>query len=56
LFSQSAYFRFKNQDPTVKNLFFVGAGVHPGAGLPGVVSSAKVTDTLIKDYLNSMQT
>ena len=56
LFSQSAYFRFKNQDPTVKNLFFVGAGVHPGAGLPGVVSSAKVTDTLIKDYLNSTQT
>jgi phytoene desaturase len=55
LFSQSAYFRFKNQDPKVKNLFFVGAGVHPGAGLPGVVSSAKVTDTLIKEYLKSMQ-
>lgn len=55
LFSQSAYFRFKNQDPKIKNLFFVGAGVHPGAGLPGVVSSAKVTDTLIKRYLKSTQ-
>jgi phytoene desaturase len=51
LFSQSAYFRFKNQDPRSENLFFVGAGVHPGAGLPGVVSSAKVTSTLIDRYL-----
>lgn len=56
LFSQSAYFRFKNQDPKIKNLFFVGAGVHPGAGLPGVVSSAKVTETLIKRYMKSTQT
>jgi len=51
LFSQSAYFRFRNQDPKVDNLFFVGAGTHPGAGLPGVVSSAKVTDVLIDKYL-----
>lgn len=51
LFSQSAYFRFKNQDPRSENLFFVGSGVHPGAGLPGVVSSAKVTSTLIDRYL-----
>ncbi|MDC1426332.1 phytoene desaturase family protein [Gammaproteobacteria bacterium] len=51
LFSQSAYFRFRNQDPKVDNLFFVGAGTHPGAGLPGVVSSAKVTDALIDKYL-----
>ena len=51
LFSQSAYFRFRNQDPKVDNLFFVGAGTHPGAGLPGVVSSAKVTDVLVDDYL-----
>jgi phytoene desaturase len=41
LFSQSAYFRYKNQDPNCENLFFVGSGTHPGAGLPGVVSSAK---------------
>jgi phytoene desaturase len=51
LFSQSAYFRYKNQDPTYKNVFFVGAGTHPGAGLPGVVSSAKVTHTLLTGYL-----
>jgi phytoene desaturase len=51
LFSQSAYFRYKNQDPTCKNVFFVGAGTHPGAGLPGVVSSAKVTHTLLTGYL-----
>ncbi len=54
LFSQSAYFRFRNQDPKVDNLFFVGAGTHPGAGLPGVVSSAKVTDVLIDDYLKKL--
>ena len=51
LFSQSAYFRFRNQDPKIDNLFFVGAGTHPGAGLPGVVSSAKVTDVLVDGYL-----
>ncbi len=48
IFSQSAYFRYHNQDPTVSNLFFTGAGTHPGAGLPGVLSSAKVTEKLIK--------
>lgn len=52
LFSQSAYFRYKNQDPNCENLFFVGSGTHPGAGLPGVVSSAKVTHTLLSKYLN----
>ena len=49
IFSQSAYFRYHNQDPTISNLFFSGAGTHPGAGLPGVLSSAKVTEKLIKD-------
>jgi phytoene desaturase len=44
IFRQSAYFRFHNKAPDIKNLFFVGAGTHPGAGLPGVVSSAKVID------------
>ena len=33
----------------LKNLFFVGAGTHPGAGLPGVVSSAKVVEQLLRD-------
>ncbi|MEW6272494.1 MAG: phytoene desaturase [Thermodesulfobacteriota bacterium] len=44
---QSAYFRGHNVDPDVGGLFFVGAGTHPGAGLPGVLSSAKVTDSMI---------
>jgi phytoene desaturase len=45
-FSQSAYFRFHNQSEVFKNLYFVGAGTHPGAGMPGVLSSAKVLDKL----------
>ena len=43
-FSQSAYFRFHNKSEIFENLFFVGAGTHPGAGMPGVLSSAKVLD------------
>ena len=46
-FSQSAYFRFHNQSEIYKNLYFVGAGTHPGAGMPGVLSSAKVLDRLL---------
>ena len=45
-FSQSAYFRFHNQSEIFENLYFVGAGTHPGAGMPGVLSSAKVLDQL----------
>ena len=45
-FSQSAYFRFHNQSEVFKNLYFVGAGTHPGAGIPGVLSSAKILDEL----------
>ena len=47
ILSQSAYFRYHNKDPEISNLFFVGAGTHPGAGVPGVLSSAKVTERLI---------
>jgi phytoene desaturase len=47
LFSQSAWFRFHNKSEGIKNLFLVGAGTHPGAGLPGVISSAKLVDKLI---------
>ncbi len=47
-FSQSAYFRFHNQSEIYRNLYFVGAGTHPGAGIPGVLSSAKVLDKLFK--------
>jgi phytoene desaturase len=46
-FSQSAWFRFHNRAEGVEGLYFVGAGTHPGAGLPGVVSSAKVLDTVV---------
>lgn len=44
---QSAYFRGHNRCPDVSNLYFVGAGTHPGAGIPGVLTSARVTDSLI---------
>jgi phytoene desaturase len=45
--TQSAWFRFHNRHSRLKNLYFVGAGTHPGAGLPGVVSSAKVVEELL---------
>ncbi|HEY5374881.1 MAG TPA: phytoene desaturase [Polyangiaceae bacterium] len=45
--TQSAYFRPHNQDPKIPGLFIVGAGTHPGAGLPGVINSAKATVSLI---------
>jgi len=47
-FSQSAWFRYHNKDPHINNLFFAAAGAHPGAGVPGVLSSAKVVESLIK--------
>ena len=46
-FTQSAYFRFHNKSEIYDGLYFVGAGVHPGAGVPGVLSSAKVLDKII---------
>ena len=46
-FSQSAYFRFHNKSEVYDGLYFVGAGTHPGAGVPGVLSSAKVLDKII---------
>lgn len=44
---QSAFFRAHNRDDVIPNLYFVGAGTHPGAGIPGVVGSAKATAALI---------
>ena len=44
---QSAYFRTHNRDARIGGLYFVGAGTHPGAGVPGVISSAKATAELI---------
>ena len=46
--TQSAWFRYHNVDTKLENLYFVGAGTHPGAGLPGVLSSAKVAEYLLK--------
>jgi phytoene desaturase len=52
LLTQSAWFRPHNRSEDVKNLFLVGAGVHPGAGLPGVLSSARVLD-LVTPHANA---
>jgi phytoene desaturase len=46
-FSQSAYFRFHNKSEDIQGLYFVGAGTHPGAGMPGVLCSAKVLEHLL---------
>ena len=46
-FTQSAYFRFHNRSEICEGLYFVGAGTHPGAGVPGVLSSAKVLDKIL---------
>jgi len=46
-FTQSAYFRFHNKSEVCEGLYFVGAGTHPGAGVPGVLCSAKVLDKII---------
>jgi phytoene desaturase len=46
-FTQSAYFRFHNRGEGVAGLYLVGAGTHPGAGIPGVLCSAKAMDRLM---------
>jgi len=46
---QSAWFRFHNKSEGIRDLYLVGAGTHPGAGLPGVLSSAKVFDSLLPE-------
>lgn len=49
--TQSAYFRPHNKDPRIPGLYLVGAGTHPGAGVPGVINSAKATASIIfKDF------
>ena len=47
ILTQLAWFRPHNVSEEVENLFIVGAGTHPGAGLPGVVSSAKILDKVV---------
>jgi phytoene desaturase len=50
---QSAYFRVHNRDRRIRGLYFVGAGTHPGAGVPGVINSAKATAGLILDDMKT---
>ena len=47
--TQSAYFRPHNKSEDVEGLYLVGAGTHPGAGMPGVLSSARVLDGIVPD-------
>lgn len=49
ILTQSAWFRPHNRSEDVDDLYFVGAGTHPGAGLPGVLSSAKIAENLIDE-------
>jgi phytoene desaturase len=49
IFSQSAWFRYHNRDPHIPNLYFSAAGAHPGAGMPGVLCSARVVEALIDE-------
>ncbi len=49
--TQSAYFRGHNRDDVIGNFYLVGAGTHPGAGIPGVVGSAKATAGLMIEDL-----
>jgi phytoene desaturase len=49
LLTQSAWFRPHNESEDITHLYLVGAGTHPGAGLPGVISSARVLDRVVPD-------
>jgi phytoene desaturase len=51
LLTQSAWFRGHNRDDKIRNMYLVGAGTHPGAGIPGVVGSAKATARLMVEDL-----
>jgi phytoene desaturase len=49
--TQSAWFRPHNRDQDIDSLYLVGAGTHPGAGLPGVINSAKATaEVILQDF------
>lgn len=47
--TQSAWFRYHNRSEDVEGLYFVGAGTHPGGGVPGVLNSARVLDRIVPD-------
>ncbi|MFN3231249.1 MAG: phytoene desaturase [Alphaproteobacteria bacterium] len=55
IFTQSAWFRPHNKSEDIDNLYLVGAGTHPGAGLPGVLSSARVLDTVVPNAVDFIQ-
>lgn len=46
-FLQSAWFRYHNRSESIENLYLVGAGTHPGAGIPGVLCSARIVSDLV---------
>ena len=49
MLTQTAWFRPHNRSEDIPGLYLVGAGTHPGAGMPGVISSAKVLDEVVPD-------
>ena len=49
LLTQSAWFRPHNRSEDVEGLYMVGAGTHPGAGVPGVLMSAKALETVLPE-------
>ena len=53
--TQSAWFRPHNRSEDIDRLYLVGAGTHPGAGLPGVLSSARVLDSLVPEAQSLMR-
>lgn len=54
ILTQSAWFRPHNRDDVLENLYIVGAGTHPGAGVPGVVGAAKATAGVVADDFKSV--
>ena len=56
ILTQSAWFRPHNQSEDIANLFMVGAGTHPGAGIPAVLTSAKLLDKVIPNPISHQET
>jgi phytoene desaturase len=52
---QSAWFRPHNKSEELQNFYLVGAGTHPGPGMPGVLASAEILDEVIPDAENFCQ-
>ena len=56
ILTQSAWFRPHNRDDVLDNMIIVGAGTHPGAGVPGVVGAAKATAGVVADDFKGVLT